>query len=98
MNRNIMYDYLKSQGLKPLIHRRGPKKKHRMYHMEFVVDREKFPNGYINQIILDWGYIRNFDSIHLYQDEIVIESEFGRTKINMRYDRIDKFEVDVFDE
>lgn len=99
MNRNTMYDYLKSIGMKNLSHwRGGPAKKDRSYHVEFVVDRDKFENGYVDHIILDWGYIRHFDSIHLCQDEIVIVSEFGKTKINMKYRHINKFEVVIYDD
>ena len=84
-----MYDYLKSIGLFPVMHRRGKKKKHRIYHIEFTTDYHK--NQIIEYIYTDWGYIRGAESIHLCQNEIVIES--FHTKININYKDIDKFEV-----
>lgn len=97
MNRNQMYNYLKSLGMKPIIHRRGKKGvKHRSYHVEFVIDRENI-NQTIRMIMTDWGYIRGFQSIHLCKEEIVVVSDYGTGKINMYYKDINKFEV-IIDE
>ena len=88
-----MYIYLKSLGMRPMMRWRGPK--HRFYHTEFVPERTS--NQTINMIILDWGYVRGFQSIHLCKNEIVIESDYGNAKINMNYKDINKFEV-IIDE
>ena len=96
MNRNQMYQYLKEIGLYPVMHRRGPKKKHRMYHIEFVPDKNK--NHRISHILTDWGYIEGFEHIHLYANEVALESNYEFCKININYRDIEKFEVVMFDE
>ena len=89
MNRNMMYDYLKSIGMYPVIHRRKVG-----YHVEFRKDYRK--NQTIEGIILDWGYVRGFDSIHLCRDEIVLEAL--DSKINIKYKSIEKFEVIIYED
>lgn len=85
-----MYEYLKGIGLHPVMHRRGPKKRHRIYHIEFTPDyREDY---WIERIITDWGYLRGFNRIHLCLNEIVLENGMG-AKVNINYKDINKFEV-----
>lgn len=97
MNRNQMFEYLKSLGLKQLFHHRdGRSKRNPKYHVEFVEDRDKSLK--VDSIVLDWGYVRGFNRIHLCRDEIVLESDFGFTKINIKYNKIEKFEVVIYDE
>jgi len=86
MNRNEMYYYLKSIGMFKLIIWRETG-----YHVKFVPDNEK--EYFSMRINLDWGYIREFDAIHLCTNEIVIETKYGFSKININYKSINKFEV-----
>lgn len=90
MNRNVMYDYLKSIGMYSVFHRR----KHG-YHTEFRLNN---PNQKDATIYTDWGYIRHMRSIHLCANEMVIESEWSDMKINMYYKDISKFEVIIMEE
>ena len=94
MNRNVMYQYLKSVGMYPVMHRNS-ETKGKTYHIEFVEDRNKEKRIYA--IKTDWGYIRGFTSIHLCTNEIVVESDYGFAKINMYYKDINTFEV-LFDD
>lgn len=92
MNRNVMYDYLKDIGMKPFFvyHKKGH------YHTKFTLDEDE-PNSYCI-IVTDWGYIRGCNTINLCTDEVVIESEcyyLGTAKINIRYDKMEKFEVRI---
>lgn len=97
MNRNQMFEYLKGLELKQLVHHRDRRsKRHPNYHIEFVEDRNLTLK--IDSIVLDWGYVRGFNRIHLCRDEVVLESDYGFAKINIKYNKIEKFEVVIFDE
>lgn len=96
MNRNQMYNYLKDIGMYPIMRWRDPsKKRHPKYHIEFVVDRNS--NLYIDSIVTDWGYLRGFNRIHLCRDEVVLESDFESAKVNIKYNKMNKFEVRIFE-
>ena len=83
MNRNTMYDYLESKGMKPIfIHRK------KAYHTEFRLDKNQGDCW----IYTDWGYIRHVFSIHLCMNEIVVESKLDM-KVNIKYSSMKKFEV-----
>ena len=84
MNRNKMYDYLKETGMKSLFYRKG-----KGYYVKFVL------NLYIkySQIIINDMYIRDFYSISLCTNEIVVRDEMDKMKINIKYKDIEKFEV-----
>ena len=91
MNRNMMYEYLKSLGMYGIFHR------HKYgYHTEFRLNQEE--NQYDATIKTDWGYIRHIYSIHLCANEIVIEAHFSDMKINMFYKDINTFEVSIMEE
>ena len=91
MNRNRMYNYLKSKGMYAIFQQRKGG-----YHVEFRLNHD------LNQsdctVVTDWGYIRHIYSIHLCRDEIVIEAYMDRMKINMYYRDIKKFEVMIVEE
>lgn len=90
MNRNMMYDLLKSKGMYPIfVHRNNAK----AYHVEFRLNR----NQTDCRIDTDWGYIRHVYSIHLCTNEIVIESRLDM-KVNILYRKIEKFEVLIEEE
>lgn len=93
MNRNVMYDYLKSVGLKALFLWDDGNKR---YHTEFRLQ----PHQSNCDAIFSWGYIRHIFSIHLCANEIVVEGEYGRMKVNVFYRDIDeeKFEVRIEEE
>ncbi len=91
MNRNTMYEYLKQVGMYPMVHWKEVNGKKKNYHVEFVENKNKDKRIYA--IRTDWGYIRGCTSIHLCAKEIVIESDYGFTKINMYYKDIKNFEV-----
>ena len=93
MNRNQMYDYLKSKGMYPIFVWRDNGKS---YHTEFRLNNDK--NQTDCMIVTDWGYIRHIYSIHLCADEIVIEAYMDRMKINIYYKDIEKFEVKIEEE
>ena len=97
MNRNQMYIYLKDIGMYPIARWRDSKRKtHPKYHIEFVVDKES--NMVLDSIVTDWGYIRGFNRIHLFRDELVLESDHEFCKINIKYRNIEKFEVRLFED
>ena len=85
MNRNVMYDYLESKGMYAIFVHHG-----KSYHTEFRLDKDS--QSYC-EVITDWGYIRNVYSIHLCTNEVVIESKFGDMKVNVKYSKMEKFEV-----
>lgn len=89
MNRNTLYEYLKSTGMKPLfIH-----KKHG-YHVEYRLQ----PHQKLCQVVMDWGYVMGVGSIHLYANEVMLESQHSDMELNIPYKNLTKFEVEVFDE
>ena len=91
MNRNQMYDYLKSKGMYAIFRWADDGKS---YHAEFRLN-----NGQTDcTIITDWGYIRHIYSIHLCMNEIVIEAYMDRMKININYKDIENFEVIIEEE
>lgn len=94
MNRNQMYVYLDELGLYPctIAHGKRSNGKMKYYHTEFRLNER---NQQSMTIITDWGYIRGCTSIHLCTNELVVESDFGRCKINIYYKNIEKFEVRV---
>ena len=89
-NRYLMYDYLKTTGMKLLTIRTDKKK----YHMEFVLDQtcQKYC-----EVITDWGYVRGVETIALCRDEVVLISN-NSMKVNIKYKHMDKFEVHCFEE
>lgn len=95
MNRNVMYEYLESIGMKPLFMRYDKNR----YYTKFVLDDDTQADCRL-LITTDWGYIRRCNTINLCADEMVIESECyygGTAKINIRYSKIEKFEVEIRD-
>lgn len=90
MNRNMMYEYLKEKGLYAIfVHRKDGK----TYHTEFRLQ----PHQEECTLITEWGYIRHIYSIHLCQNEIVVESKFGDMKVNIKYSRMEKFEIQIYE-
>ena len=88
MNRNQMYEYLKSLGMYGIFRWAEDRNS---YHAEFVKN-----NGQIDcRINTDWGYIRHVERIHLCMNEIVIESKYSDMKINIMYKSMEKFEVEI---
>lgn len=88
MNRNTMYDYLKSLKMYQMSVWHESRKK---YHMKFVLNSDE-EQTYC-EIVTDWGYIRDVHTIHLCRDEIVIEAKLSDMKVNIKYRTIKKFEV-----
>ena len=88
MNRNEVYEYLKSQGLYPIARRHGKKK----YHIEFVPNTE---NGQyeIYCAYFDWGSITHIRSIHLCVDSVIIEGKLSDVEIQVYYKDMDNFEI-----
>lgn len=87
MNRNTIYDYLKSiEELKPLFYKHG-----RGYHVRFVPEVWM---KYSQVVINDW-YVTDFYSITLLIQGIIIEGETSDMQIHLRYKNIEKFEVQV---
>lgn len=91
MNRNTMYDYLNSLGMKPLANYYNKK----MYYIAFVADKTNQEE--IFEILTDWGYIREAWRISLCSNELVVQGRFSDVKINIKYSSIEKFEVHVWD-
>ena len=88
MNRNTVYDYLKSKGMYGIFVWADNRKS---YHTEFRLN-----NGQGDcWIYFDWGYIRHVESIHLCQKEMVIESKYSDMKVNVFYKDIKNFEVKI---
>lgn len=87
MNRNKLYDYLKSIGLYPVIHRM----RKGVYTMEFRSNQDK--DIKIDAVLCDWGYVTGCDSIYLCANQVVLVGDYGMTKIYMDYHRVKKFEV-----
>jgi hypothetical protein len=46
-------------------------------------------------VIVDFGYVRHIESIHLCSNEIVLEGKWSDMKLNVRYDKIKSIEVEV---
>ena len=88
MNRNTMYEYLKSMGMYQMAVWRESRRK---YHMKFVLNNDK-KQTYC-EIVTDWGYIRDVDTIRLCRDEIVVEAKWSDMKVNIKYKAMKKFEV-----
>lgn len=88
MNRNVMYNYLKSVGLYGIFRWKDGNKS---YHTEFTTEY-----GQTCDVIFSFGYIRNVKSIHLCSNEMVFEG-MNDMKINVYYKDIedDKFEVRI---
>jgi hypothetical protein len=87
MNRNQVYDYLKGiDELKPLFYKYG-----RGYNVRFV------PKVWVKftQIIINDWYIENFYSITLLIQEMIIQGETSDMEIHIRYNNIDKFDVQL---
>ena len=84
MNRNKMYDYLKKTDMKSLFYHKG-----KGYYVKFVLH----PYIRYSQIIIDDMYIRDFYSISLCTNEIVVRDEMDKMKINIKYKDIENFEV-----
>lgn len=93
MNRHMMYDYLKSLGLKALFIN---KNRERGYHVRFTMDNDDDSQQDL-WVYTDWGYIRHIDSIHLCRGEVVIEARYSDMKINIEYSKMKKFEVKIWD-
>ena len=87
MNRNTIYNYLKSiDELKPLFYKHG-----KGYHIKFV------PNCWVKftQIIINDWYVENFYSIILLIQEIIIQGESDDLEIHVKYGDIEKFDVQL---
>ena len=87
MNRNTVYTYLKGiEELKPLFYKHG-----KGYHIKFV------PNCWVRftQIIINDWYVENFYSITLLIQEIIIEGESDDLQIHIKYEDIEKIDVQL---
>jgi hypothetical protein len=87
MNRNQAYDYLKGiDELKPLFYKYG-----KGYNVRFV------PKVWVNftQIIINDWYLENFYSITLLIQEMIIQGETSDMEIHIKYNSIEKFDVQL---
>lgn len=91
MNRNQMYEYLKSCGMYPVMHRRTRK----TYHMEFRLDRNK--SYEYTALNFKYGYIRNISSIYLCANEIVVVSKYEDMMINIPYKYLKEVEIKLIE-
>lgn len=92
MNRNVIYNYLKSIGMYPIIRYT---KNRQSYHIEFVVDNDGI---YYNAIDVGWGYIQGFGAIKLFKDGVRIISKYEDMEVHIDYADMKKFEVKLFEE